>query len=571
MDLGSRLIGDVVLVEGWTTAWRMVERHPQLRAVTPEGDVISIDGMRLADADGAGHAALEAARVSLEQAETAAARTASHLTTAKRELDGVRTLARTALDALEHVEAKLGGHTEALAMNGRARSEGEAEVVRLNERARDIAAAGQLRTERIAELKARLADFEGEERELQQAWEALTTKREDVGRRRDEARRMREEAAKAVTAAETQLQLMRSRFASTGDELEELGESPAGPEHILRLESVEEQAHAASVLVRDHIAALRDRQRALREQSGAADGRLELAHRRERELENNIAASKDRISTLAIEVAELKVRDEATAEGLRRDADADEKEALAASMPDLGEDVDLAERLASREAELRRMGPVNPLAAAEYRELADHVEMVESQVADLDESRRELRKVISALDDEMASLFRSAFQEISDLYQENFGLVFPGGRGRLSLTDPDRPLETGVEIEAQPLGKKVGRLSLLSGGERSLAALAFLFAVFRARPSPFYVLDEVEAALDDANLRRFLRLVGTLRDSAQLVIITHQQQTMEAADVLYGVTMEPAESSKVISKRLDRTKDDRGETAGVLDPALRRP
>jgi chromosome segregation protein len=138
------------------------------------------------------------------------------------------------------------------------------------------------------------------------------------------------------------------------------------------------------------------------------------------------------------------------------------------------------------------------------------------------------------------------------LYQENFAQVFPGGRGGLRLVDPDHPLESGVEVEAQPHGKKVGRLALLSGGERSLAALAFLFAVFRARPSPFYVLDEVEAALDDANLHRFLRLVDTLRSSAQLVIITHQQQTMEAADMLYGVTMEPGESSKVLARRMAR-------------------
>ena len=180
--------------------------------------------------------------------------------------------------------------------------------------------------------------------------------------------------------------------------------------------------------------------------------------------------------------------------------------------------------------------------------------MLDAQLADLEESRRELLKVIDALDEEMAHLFRGAFDDIAGFFEENFALVFPGGRGRLRLTDPDHPLITGVEIEAQPMGKKVGRLSLLSGGERSLAALAFLFAVFRARPSPFYVLDEVEAALDDANLRRFLRLVDTLRESAQLVIITHQQQTMEAADILYGVTMEPGASSKVIAKRLARVE-----------------
>jgi chromosome segregation protein len=182
--------------------------------------------------------------------------------------------------------------------------------------------------------------------------------------------------------------------------------------------------------------------------------------------------------------------------------------------------------------------------------LSDEVDELERQLGDLEESRAELKKVIAALDDRMVALFQEAFEEITAFYHENFSLVFPGGVGNLRLTDPDDAMGTGVVVEAQPAGKKVGRLSLLSGGERSLAALAFLFAVFRARPSPFYVLDEVEAALDDANLHRFLRLVETLRRNTQLVIITHQQQTMESADVLYGVTMEPGESSKVLSKRM---------------------
>ncbi len=548
--LAHRLLGDVVLVEGWKTARRLVARHPEVRAVTPEGDVVAAAGMRLADADGAGHAALEAARVAQEQAETAAARTASHATTARRELEAAAGAAQTAQENLERVEAKLGGHTEALAINGRARAEGEAEILRLDERARTIAVATTAREERIAELRARLAEFEGEEQERQAAWEAITRKREDVARRRDEARRMREAAASAVAGAEARHRLLDSRLAATVGELDDLDESPVEPAKLDELRSIEERARRADVIVREHIAALRDRQRALREQAGIAGDRLDEAHRRERELETSVAAAKDRASALAIEIAEMQVRDEATLEALRRDADAGEATALAALRPDLDEGVDPAERLASREAELRRMGPINPLAAAEYRELAEHVEMLEVQLADLEESRRDLRKVISALDEEMARLFQQAFDDISGFYRQNFSLVFPGGRGRLRLTDPANLLETGVEIEAQPLGKKVGRLSLLSGGERSLAALAFLFAVFQARPSPFYVLDEVEAALDDANLRRFLRLVDTLRTSAQLVIITHQQQTMEAADILYGVTMEPAESSKVISKRL---------------------
>lgn len=196
------------------------------------------------------------------------------------------------------------------------------------------------------------------------------------------------------------------------------------------------------------------------------------------------------------------------------------------------------------------MGTINPLAADEYQELEARRSHLQGQLDDLDSSRHELRKVIAALDEEIVGLFKTAFDEVAAAYEQHFSVLFPGGRGRLVLTEPDDLLATGVDIEAQPLGKKVGRLSLLSGGERSLAALAFLFAVFKARPSPFYIVDEVEAALDDANLRRFLRLVDEFRRTAQLVIVTHQQQTMEAADILYGVTMEPGGSSKVIAKRM---------------------
>jgi chromosome segregation protein len=165
----------------------------------------------------------------------------------------------------------------------------------------------------------------------------------------------------------------------------------------------------------------------------------------------------------------------------------------------------------------------------------------------VESSRTELRKVIKALDEEIEARFDKAFREVAEAYQKYFSILFPGGKGRVRLVDPEDP-KSGLEIKAQPLGKKVSQLSLLSGGEKSLAALAFLFAVFEARPSPFYILDEVEAALDDANLRRFLKIVDEFRTQAQLVIITHQQQTMEAADVLYGVTMEPGGSSKVVRK-----------------------
>lgn len=544
------LLGDVVVVEGWAAGWRVVTEWPAIRAVTPEGDLITIDGMVVAEPDGVGPAAVEAARVEVEIAQRELARIESHRATSRRSFDTARGAERFALEALEDLEAKVAGLAEALGLFGRSMAEHVAERERLVRRAAAIDEARSDRTARMISLRARLGEFEGEEAERQAAWEAIQQRRQEVAERRDEARRRREEAATGLAAALERKSMSQRRREVIDAELRQLELLPDTDDRIERLGVVEAGATEALEIVAGHLAVLRERQLHLRDRAGTVGQDLTEAEERREALSAAVVSTRDRLSVLAVEMAELRVRDEATAEGLRRDADATEEEALVAPQPEIPDGEEAEQRLDSLRADLRRMGPINPLAAAEHEELAGQVDLLEGQLADLEESRSELRRVIKALDDEMAVLFRAAFDEISALYEEHFSLVFPGGRGGLRLIDPDHPLETGVEVEAQPHGKKVGRLSLLSGGERSLAALAFLFAVFRARPSPFYVLDEVEAALDDANLARFLRLVDTLRSSAQLVIITHQQQTMEAADMLYGVTMEPGGSSKVIAKRM---------------------
>ncbi len=549
-DVAAALLGDVVFAAGWETAWRVVERYPNLRAVTPEGDVIAASGMHIAQPDGTGFAALEAARVQLEIGERERSRTESRQTATRRDLETARRVERAALDDLEALEARIAGHTEALALIGRARSEGEAERERLNTRTKALREAEAARDERIADVRDRVAEFEGEEAARQAAWDALNRRREEVAARRDEARQRREESASQLAGVSERRAMLQRRLERVKTELGQLDLLPQDDPRIDQLSEIEVRSLRVITLSRQHIADLRERQRGLRLEVGDVSEALGAAEQRREELEGAISGAKERMAVLAVELAEIRVRTESSEEGLRRDADATLAEALSAPRPELAKTIIPSERLASLEADLRRMGPINPLAAAEYDELAGEVALLDEQLADLNESRSELRKVIAALDEEMASLFMVAFEEISALYQENFAQVFPGGRGRLRLTDADHPLESGVEVEAQPHGKKVGRLALLSGGERSLAALAFLFAVFRARPSPFYVLDEVEAALDDANLHRFLRLVETLRSSAQLVIITHQQTTMEAADMLYGVTMEPGESSKVLARRM---------------------
>ena len=197
------------------------------------------------------------------------------------------------------------------------------------------------------------------------------------------------------------------------------------------------------------------------------------------------------------------------------------------------------------------MGPINPLALEEHDALLERHEFLQAQLEDVKASRRELNRVIKAVDQEIVSVFGQAFADVQQNFTDLFTTLFPGGSGKLQLTDPDDLLNTGIEMEARPSGKNVRRLSLLSGGERSLTALAFLFAVFRARPSPFYLMDEVEAALDDVNLHRFLDLVHEFRDEAQLLVVSHQKRTMEAADCLYGVSMPPGGSSRVVSQRVN--------------------
>jgi chromosome segregation protein len=207
-------------------------------------------------------------------------------------------------------------------------------------------------------------------------------------------------------------------------------------------------------------------------------------------------------------------------------------------------------RAAEAERQLTRLGKVNPLALEEFAALQERHQFLAMQLEDLRKTRRDLLTVVKEVDDRVQEVFASAYADTAREFEAIFGRLFPGGAGRLLLTEPDDMLATGIEIEARPPGKKVKRLSLLSGGERSLTAIAYLFAIFKARPSPFYVLDEVEAALDDSNLQRLLRVFDELRESSQLIVITHQRRTMEAADALYGVSMRGDGVSQVISQRV---------------------
>jgi chromosome segregation protein len=295
---------------------------------------------------------------------------------------------------------------------------------------------------------------------------------------------------------------------------------------------------------------LREERRQASEAARAAGQRLDELRRQRTAAERRLEELRERGRRVELEAQEIDLRVEASTEALRRDLGVEPDVAADVPCPPLPEGTTAAGRVRELERELRLLGPINALALEELSSLQERAALLESQLDDVKTTRRELGRVIRAVDEEIVKVFTAAFADVRQHFVALFETLFPGGSGDLRLTDPSDPLTTGIDVEAMPSGKRVRRLSLLSGGERSLTALAFLFAVFRSRPSPFYLLDEVEAALDDVNLARFLDLLEEFRREAQMVVVSHQKRTMEVADVLYGVSLRPGGSSAVVREKL---------------------
>ena len=287
----------------------------------------------------------------------------------------------------------------------------------------------------------------------------------------------------------------------------------------------------------------------------AGGEKLERLRQDRHTTEQRLEAVRNRTRTLDLESNEVDLRLEALHEHIARDLGATPEELTGLPEPEAPEGTTLPQHAEELERKLAALGPVNPLALEELSTLEERHKELEAQVDDVRGARRELHEVVRTLDHEIMTSFAAAAADVNEHFSTLIAMLFPGGTGRLILVEPDDLLNTGVEIEVRPAGRNVRRVSLLSGGERSMAALAFLFAVFRSRPSPFYMMDEVEAALDDVNLSRFLALVHEFRDEAQLLIVSHQKRTMETGDALYGVTMAPGGSSQVVSQKVEKEKE----------------
>ncbi|MGH9245985.1 MAG: chromosome segregation protein SMC, partial [Acidimicrobiales bacterium] len=411
---------------------------------------------------------------------------------------------------------------------------------------------------RIADLEAQLPALAAEEAQAAERVTALSEARTQIEADAAAAATLRTEFEVRTAALDERRRHCQQRLAEIDERLaRHTAERAVAQQRRADLEARAVAVDRLCSLVADRalvvdveLAALQERRRrqseAAREVAAHLDGLRRSRTGEERALEE----TRDRARRAELDQAETRLRLEQAVESCRRDLDCEPEHAMAASSPPLPDGVSPHVRVRELERELRLMGPINPLALEEFEALTERHEFLVGQLDDVKSTRRELAKVIRAVDEEIIRVFAAAYADVADNFTRLFETLFPGGWGRLTLTDPDDLLDTGVEVEARPSGKNVKKLSLLSGGERSLTALAFLFAVFRSRPSPFYVMDEVEAALDDVNLHRFLDLVHEFRRDAQLLIVSHQKRTMEAADCLYGVTMQPGGSSKVISERV---------------------
>jgi chromosome segregation protein len=573
-EAAAELLRDVVVVADLAEAGRAVRENPDLKAVTRDGDLLgahwasgggarpqSLFELRAAADDaaaglsGAERRCEEAARLLAEAGEAEqAARQAVAQTVARRQES-------------DAAAAEISGRLGRLAGAARAARD---EAGRLDSAAGTARAAAEKDLGRLDRLKAELTEAEAEAEPADEpADEAV---RDDLADRCASARNVEMEARLEVRTAEERLRAIGGRADSLA--------AAAATERAARERASQRRRRRASQAATAGAVALGARYaveaaeqsvtaaQARRAEAEAAStgGAAELKAVRARVRE--LAADLDTVVNTAhgteMARAEHRLRLGQLAEHALEEFGI-EVDALVAEygpevpVPVLGDeealpaayDREAAERrVAEAQRQLDRLGKVNPLALEEYAALTERHTFLATQLDDLRKTRRDLLTVVKEVDDRVQEVFASAYADTAREFEQLFSRLFPGGQGNLVLTEPDDMLATGIEIEARPPGKKVKRLSLLSGGERSLTAIAYLFAIFKARPSPFYVLDEVEAALDDTNLQRLIGVFDELRESSQLIVITHQRRTMEAADALYGITMRGDGVSTVISQQM---------------------
>ncbi|MFJ8662745.1 chromosome segregation protein SMC [Streptomyces sp. NPDC093795] len=590
MGAVSRLLAGVVVVGDLDEAAELVRTRPALTAVTAEGDLL---GAHFARGGSAGAPSLLEVQASVAEAAAELDELAvrcQESATAQREADERRRTAAALVEELDTLRRTAEREKSAVAkelgrLAGQARAAaGEAErsaaaAARAQDALEKATAEAEELAERLLVAEEAVASGDGGDEEPD------TTARDRLALDGSHARQTEMEARLQVRTHEERVKALAGRADSLDRAARAEREARARAEQRRARLRHEERvagavaAGARSLLAHVEVSLVRAERERVAAQAARADREegLTAARVRGRDLKAELDKLTDSVhrgevlgaeKRLRIEQLEAKALDEFGVEAVALVAEYGPDQPVPPSPTVEGADEGAEEadgaaagprpfirseqekRLRAAERAYHQLGKVNPLALEEFAALEERHRFLSEQLEDLKKTRTDLLQVVKEVDLRVEQVFTEAYRDTAREFEGVFSRLFPGGEGRLILTDPENMLTTGVEVEARPPGKKVKRLSLLSGGERSLTAVALLVSIFKARPSPFYVMDEVEAALDDTNLQRLIRIMRELQESSQLIVITHQKRTMEVADALYGVSMQGDGVSKVISQRL---------------------
>ena len=574
-ELLAQLLSATVVAESANEAQAILRENNGLTVVTRDGDVITSHRARGGSASSSSLIEIESLikglEVKLEELNQICDRFKFEISSAATDVEDKQAIFDRALGQLNESDARIAALTEQLAVSGQNMKSAAAEVERLSRAIEETSATKARDENELSIATAQLGQPGAIAEPDRTIAEAL---REQVST----ARTLQMEARLALRTSEERVTSLTARIAALVDSAR--AEREASERAIARRgaraqgavisQAIAEAAYEALIHIERSIAKSAVERTRLESSRTDRDGETLTVRTRSRELTAELeqlttSVHRDEIARaeqrMRIEALELKAVEELGIDtatliaeyGPDKDVptfiETEEGEILATELIPYRREQQI-KRLASAERSLTLLGKINPLALEEYSALEERLKFLAEQLEDLKRTKKDLLDIIKEVDEKVQEVFMEAFTEVASHFKEIFARLFPGGEGKLFLSNPDDLLNTGVDVEARPPGKRIKRLSLLSGGEKSLTAVAMLVAIFKSRPSPFYVLDEVEAALDDVNLGRLLSVLEELRETSQLIIITHQKRTMEIADALYGVTMRGDGVTEVISQRL---------------------
>jgi chromosome segregation protein len=571
----ASLLSGFVAVEDLAEAESALRADPSVIAITREGDVLSrirVRGGSSAKSSAIEISALiEKSETQLQEATNNCERIKFEVVRATETLASRKNIYELALAKLNESDARMSGLAEQMAVAGQNVKNAQGEVERI---LASLVEASTQRESDEADLSAAISQFESHQTPVNPDLTHLEDLRSKVSAARSaevEARlnlRTLEERVTALVARANALE------AAAQNERESATRAVSRREQrglaALTAQGVADASYEALIQIESSIAKAATERERLEISRSERESEILALRVRSRELTTELDSLTSSVHRDEIARAEQRLRIEALEQKAIEELGVDVNTLVSEygpenDVPTFVEDEEgnfvpgdlipyrrdqQEKRLAQAERSLTLLGKINPLALEEYSSLEERLRYLAEQLEDLKKTKRDLLEIIKEVDDKVQQIFKEAYDDTAREFEIIFARLFPGGDGRLILTNPEDMTIAGIDVEARPPGKRVKRLSLLSGGERSLVAVALLIAIFKARPSPFYVMDEVEAALDDTNLGRLLGVFEELREKSQLIIITHQKRTMEIADSLYGVTMRGDGVSEVISQRI---------------------